>query len=101
MVQQLTLEDDSGRTSDTRGSGGGPATINPRWLDINWVFPTEFENLLIGFDVVAYTGTDPNDSSKYCFAIVRVNPGVRRLVKAILPVASIPVINASVRAVYA
>ncbi len=101
MVQMRTIDDDSGGTSPPCGSGGGPASVNPGWLDVNWTFPPEFQNLLLGFDVVAYTGTDPTDASKYFFQIVRVNPDVRRLVKSIKPTSTMSNVNASVRAVYA
>jgi len=100
-MYQKTIDDGGGGTSPTGGSGGGPATINPGWLDINWTFPSNFESLILGFDVIAYTGSDPTDSSKYLFAAVRVNPNVRRLVKSILPTTTLPTVNASVRAVYA
>ena len=100
-VSQKTIDDGGGGTSPTGGSGGGPATINPRWLDINWSFPSTFENLILGFDVIAYTGSNPDDPPTYCFNVVRVNPNVRRLVKSIIPTTSLPTINASVRAVYA
>lgn len=100
-VQQQTMDDGSGGSTSTGGSGGGPATINPVWLDINWIFSSTYEPLILGFDVIAYTGTDPLDASKYLFSVQRVNPNVRRLVKSILPTTTITNVNASVRAVYA
>lgn len=100
-MYQLTIDDGGGGTTPTGGSGGGPATINPGWLNINWTFSSMYEPLIVGFDVVAYTGSDPTDSTKYLFAIQRVNPNVRQLVKSILPITTLTNVNASVRAVYA
>jgi hypothetical protein len=98
---QMIDRDGTGGTSPTGGSGGGPAIIDPRWTDINWVFPAAFEGQILGFDVVAYSGSDPTDASTYLFAPVRVNPNVRRLIKSFAPAAAIGTINAAVRAVYA
>ena len=96
-----TVDDDGGRTSSTRGSTGGPATINPGWLDINWTFPTAYESAILGFDVIAYAGTNPEDGTKYFFQMQRVSPNVRRLVKSIVPTTTTSNVNASVRAIYA
>ncbi len=101
MVQMRTVDDDSGGTSPNAGSSGGPAAINPGWLDINWVFPTSMEYLILHFEVIAYTGYDPTDGSTYLFQPVKVPANMRRLVKSILPKATLATVNASVRAVYA
>ena len=101
MAMQVAIDDLGGGTSATGGSGGGPATINPGWLDINWAFPASYEPSILGFDVIAYTGTDPTDASKLIFATVRVNPNVRRLVKSIIPTTTLATVNAAVRAIYA
>lgn len=101
ILTWATIEDNGGRTTPTGGSGGGPAYINPGWLDINWTFPTALESLILGFEVIAYTGADPTDASKLLFAPVQASPSVRRLVKSILPSATLPTVNAAVRAIYA
>jgi hypothetical protein len=102
-VISLTPIDDGGTggTSPTGGSGGGPAIVDPRWVDIHWVFPTAFESQIIGFDVVAYSGSDVTDASTYLFIPVRVDPSVRRCIKSFPPKAALATVNAAVRAVYA
>ena len=54
-----------------------------------------------GFEVIAYTGTDPTDNSKWLFKSVGTDPTVRTLIKTIAPSVSAAVVHASVRAVYA
>ena len=100
-MYQVTMEDSVGGALPSAGTGGGPATINPGWLNINWAFPVNYEPLILGFDIVAYTGSDPTNAANYLFETVRVNANVRQLVKSIYPTASLPTVNASVRAVYA
>jgi hypothetical protein len=81
-------------------NGGVPRTAKKAWLDINWAFPPNAPNPL-HFTVVAFTGTDPTDTTKYLFQPMAVLPTDRRLVIAISPNANVTGINAAVRADYA
>jgi hypothetical protein len=101
MINVLIDDGETGGTSPTGGSTGGPAIVDPRWADINWSFPAPLESQIIGFDVVAYTGSDANDTSTYLFAPVRVNSSVRRCIKSFAPPANLATVNAAVRAIYA
>ena len=90
----------TGGTSPTGGSGGGPAIVDPRWADINWTFPAIFESKILGFDVIAYKGTDVTDVSSYLF-VLRVDPSARRCIKSFPPMAALATVNGAVRAIYA
>ena len=81
-------------------NGGVPRTVKKTWLDINWAFPATAPTPL-SFTVVAFTGTDPTDTTKYLFQPMTMLPTDRRLVVAISPNANVTGINAAVRADYA
>lgn len=100
-IQTLTDTDNTQNTSPTGGSTGGPAIVNTKTITIGWSFPSQFNSLILGFEVVAYTGTDITDNSKWLFKSVCTDPTVRQLVKTIAPSVSMPVVNAGVRAIYA
>jgi len=93
--------DNTQNTSPTGGSTGGPAIVNTKTIIINWVFDSAYEPLIVGFEVVAYQGSDVTDNSKWLFKSIMVDPTVRTLVKTFAPSVSMSVVNASVRAVYA
>jgi hypothetical protein len=101
MINTPIDDGGTGSTIPTGGSTGGPAIVDPRWADINWSFPVPLESQIIGFDVVAYTGSDANDASTYLFTPMRVNPSVRRCIKSFAPPADLATVNAAVRAIYA
>lgn len=96
----LTLTDDDGGTSTTGGSSGGPAIIDPRTATITWAFSVVDEAKILEFEVVAYTGTDVTDLSKWIFRAT-VPPSTRTFVRVFYPRVAMPVVHASVRAVYA
>ena len=100
-IQTLSDTDNTQNTNPTGGSTGGPAIVNTKTITISWSFPSQFNALIIGFEVIAYTGTDPTDNSKWLFKSVGTDPTVRQLVKTYAPAVNQPVVNAAVRAVYA
>lgn len=89
------------------GNGGGGVTAGSggtlyarKWMDIQWTFPANAPTP-IGFDVVAFTGTDPADTTAYLFVPKRVEATDRRYVVSFFPKQNMGTINAAVRAVYA
>lgn len=100
-IQTLSDTDATQNTSPTGGSTGGPAIVNTKTITISWTFPTEFQNLILGFEVIAYTGSDLTDNSKWLFKSVGTDPTVRQLVKTYAPSVNQPTVNAAVRAIYA
>lgn len=102
MINMTPIDDGStGGTSSTGGSSGGPAIVDPRWADIGWTFPVTFEHKIIGFEVVAYSGTDVTDATTHLFMPLKVGASVRRCIKAFPPQAAFATVNAAVRAIYA
>ena len=81
-------------------NGGSPRTVKKTWLDINWLFPAGAPNPS-SFTVIAFTGTDPTDSTKYLFPPTTVPGADRRLVIGIAPNVSVSGINAAAKAEYA
>ncbi len=100
-INTLTDTDNTQNTSPTGGSTGGPAIVATKTVTVSWTFPTSYNSLILGFEVIAYTGTDPTDNSKWLFKSVGTDPTVRQLVKTIAPSVAAAVVHASVRAVYA
>lgn len=101
IVQVIDDPGDGGTGGGTGGGATGGGTLYTRkWLDIHWTFPANAPTPE-GFEVVAFEGTDPNDSDKYLFVPVLTLPTDRRLVKSFFPRATMTTIHAAVRAVYA
>lgn len=91
------MRDDWGSGVDD--NAGSPKTLRKTWLDINWVFPANAINPA-SFTVVAFTGTDPTDSSKYLFDPILAPGADRRLIVSISPNVDVSGINAAARAEY-
>lgn len=103
MIAQPTDDPGDGGTGgggSGGGSTGGGTLYTRKWLDIHWTFPSNAPPPE-GFDVVAFEGTNPDDTTKYIFPPLRVLATDRRLVKSFFPRDNMPTINAAVRAVYA
>lgn len=100
-IQTLTDTDNTQNTSPTGGSGGGPALVNTKTITISWSFPTNYNSLILGFEVIASTGTDPTDNSKWLFKSVGTDPTCRTLIKTIAPAVSMANVYPFVRAIYA
>jgi len=100
-TQTLSDTDNTQNTSPTGGSTGGPALVNTKTVTVSWTFPANYNALILGFEVIAYTGSDPTDNSKWLFKSVGTDPTVRQLVKTIAPSVAAATVNASVRAIYA
>ena len=101
ILQTLTDTDNTQNTNPTGGSTGGPAIVNTKTITISWIFPAQFNALILGFEVVASTSSDHTDNSKWLFKSVGTDPTVRTLVKTIAPSASLPTVYPFVRAIYA
>lgn len=90
----------------TVASGGVTATASgatvssPIWLTVAWSWEPNFPTPT-GFQVVAFTGTDPTNAANYLFDIVTVGPSTSSYTVAVTPNSSEGTVNAAVRAVYA
>jgi hypothetical protein len=70
------------------------------WLTITWTWASNFPTPT-GFEVVAFTGSDPTAAANYLFDIVTVGASARSYTVAVTPTASMGTVNAAVRAIYA
>jgi hypothetical protein len=95
--------DDPGDAGNGGGGvtpGGGGTLYTRKTITITWAFPANSPNPE-AFEVVAFTGTDPTDTTAYLFAPVRVLGADREFKRSIFPKTSLTNVNAAVRAVYA
>lgn len=98
-----TIDDpgDNGGGGVSGNTGGGGGTLAQRqWLDVNWSFPATAPNPA-AFEIVVFTGSNPDDSSTYLTAPIRVLGTDRRLVRSFFPKDALTNVNAAVRAIYA
>jgi hypothetical protein len=105
ITQSATNSSGSGSSASasagvTVTSSGGLTTAAIVWLTITWTWGSNFPTPT-GFEVVAFTGTDPTAATNYLFPIAEVGPTVRTYVVAVTPTAAEAVVNAAVRAIYA
>ena len=91
-------EDDWG--TPVEDGGGTPKLLIRKWLTITWSFPAQYNSVIQGFEVVAHTGTDPNDASSWVFAPKSAAPTDRSLIVAVAPSADLANLKAAVRAIY-
>ncbi len=95
----------TGGAGSVTGAGVTPAATgatvtSPIWLTVSWTWPSNFPTPT-GFEVVAFTGTDPTNAANYLFGIVTVGPSTLSYTVAVAPSSSEGTVNAAVRAVYA
>lgn len=83
----------------TTGKGSGGTLYGRKTITITWSFPANAPDP-DAFDVVAFTGTDPTDTTSYLFAPVRVLGKDREFKQSIFPKTTLSNVNAAVRAVY-
>jgi hypothetical protein len=105
ITQSATNSSGSGSSASasagvTVTASGGLTTAAIVWLTITWTWGSNFPTPT-GFEVVAFTGTDPTAAANYLFPIAEVGPTVRTYVVAVTPTAADAVVNAAVRAIYA
>ena len=81
-------------------SGSGLSASSPIWLTISWSWSSTFPTPT-GFQVVAFTGTDPTAAANYLSDIATVAPCMRSYTIAVAPTAAMATVNAAVRAIYA
>ena len=101
-MRMATMVMDPGDASSGGGgvsSGNGGTLYNRKWMKISWSFPANAPTP-DAFEVVAFTGTDPTDSTAYLFAPVKVLAADRSYITSFFPKSSLT-INAAVRALYA
>lgn len=84
-------------TSGVTASGSATAPI---WLTITWTWAVNFPTPT-GFQVVAFTGSDPTNAANYLFDIVTVGPTTLSVTIPVTPTAAMSTVNAAVRGVYA
>ena len=80
-------------------SSGGLTTTAKIWLTISWTWPSTYPTPT-GFNVVAFTGSDPTVVTNYLFDIITVGPTTLSTTIAVTPTSSMSVVNAAVEAVY-
>lgn len=100
LTKSMDDPGDAGSGGGTVAPGGGGTLYTRKTITISWSFPANAPNPE-AFEVIAFTGTDPTDTTAYLFAPVRVLGADREYQRAIFPKTTLPTINAAVRAVYA
>src|ERR1041384_8379344 len=93
-------EEQAAIVDDVEGGVHLPRVIKPKYFDIRWTH-TELlpAHLLVGFQVVLFTGTDPNNTDAYLVDPVRVGPSERRVVVTLRVLAALTV-KSAVQALY-
>ena len=98
----MILIDDGGGGG---GGGGGGILYDVYQVTVSWTFtePAGTAGLLQGFEVIAYTGSDPNDTTKYVKAPAAVLPADRTLkfTYTVSKGVAVGALNAAVRSLYA
>jgi hypothetical protein len=82
-------------------ASGGATTTAKVWLTITWTWPGNFPTPSGGFQVVAFTGSDPTVAANYLFDIVTVGPTTLSVTIPVTPTVTMGTVNAAVRAIYA
>ncbi len=107
----VTITQSATNTSGSGGSTSASAAVTPTasgglttaaivWLTITWTWGSNFPTPT-GFNVIAFTGSDPTNANNYLFPMATVGPGVRTYTVAVTPTSAESVVNAAVEAVYA
>ncbi len=99
--------------TNTSGSGGstsasdgitvtasGATAVAKVWLTITWTWSNNFP-APTGFNVIAFTGSDPTAAANYLFDMITVVANARSYAIAVTPTSSMSTVNAAVRAIYA
>lgn len=105
ITQSATNGSGSGASSSasdgvTVTASGGVTTTAKVWLTITWTWAVNFPSPT-GFNVIAFTGSDPTVATNYLFDVVNVGPNTRSVTIAVTPTSTMSVVNAAVEAVYA
>jgi hypothetical protein len=69
-------------------------------LTISWTWPSNYPTPS-GFNVVAFTGSDPTATANYLFDMVTVGATATSYTVAVCPTSAMSVVNAAVRSIYA
>lgn len=103
ITQSATNPIDGGSTAPSGGITGASTdsltVTNTIWLTIAWTWSSA--HVPSGFNVVAFTGSDPTATDKYLFDIATVDAAARTYTVALTPNGTIDDVNAAVRAIYA
>jgi hypothetical protein len=91
---------DAGNGGGTGTPGGGGVLFESNELLITWAFPANAPNPT-SFTVVAFTGSDPLDTTKYLFPPVECLPTDRSYKCDIWPKTTLTDVHGAVRANYA
>jgi predicted phage tail protein len=81
-------------------SSGGLTTTAKIWLTITWTWPSGYPTPT-GFEVVAFSGSDPTVAANYLFDITTVGASTRSYTVPVTPTSTLATVNAAVRATYA
>ncbi len=81
-------------------SSGGLTAAAPIWLTVTWDWPAN-NTQPTGFEVIAFTGTDPTATDNYLFPIATVGPTALSYSAPVQLTTSLSNVNAAVRAIYA
>ncbi len=84
----------------TVNSTGGLTTSAIVWLTIAWTWPSNYPTPS-GFNVIAFTGSDPTAVANYLFDMVTVGAGTLSCTIPVCPTNTMSIVNAAVRAIYA
>jgi hypothetical protein len=99
ITQSTTSSSSSTSGSSVNTTTSGTITVSTKvYLTITWTWSSSFRTPT-GFQVVAFTGDDPTNTTNYLFDIVTVDASARSYTAAITPGSNITV-NAAVRANY-
>lgn len=96
---KLLDDRDSGGAIGTTGGSTNPTVIAPKWLDINWTHADNNPSALVGFRLVIYTGSDPNNTANYVFPPFEFSAAERRFVKSVT-LASTATLMSAVQSLY-
>lgn len=104
ITQSATNPNSGAGTSPAGGvtgvSSGNVTVTNTIWLTVTWTWNANYQ-APIGFNVVAFTGSDPTAAANYLFPVATVDASTRSYTVAITPNGTIDDVNAAVRAIYA
>ena len=92
------LEDDAGVGISVPVGVGVVTFTAPKYIRVAWDFPVNAPDP-ISFEIVVYTGMNPDDETKYLFPIFSVGGAERVWIKA-TTYNGTDTLNAAVRAIY-
>ena len=92
------LEDESGVGISVPVGVGGATFVLSKWINVTWDFPANAPPP-DHFDIVVYTGTNPDNEDNYVFPVISVAGTERSWIKS-TNAADTTNFRAAVRAVY-